>query len=415
MKWNFGKKLGDFAFRPLELDRKITIECGSVRSGKTWSLQPKILRASSSRCKIGGRKIVFGASKETIYRDVLCDLIDVIGTRNFSRNKQTGDFTVCGTPWQCICAKDERSEMFLRGATIGVAIGNELTVLPQSFFQMLLSRLSPPGARLYGTTNPDNPFHWLKTDVIDNDQMLAAGDLEYIHTTMDDNPNLTREFIQQTKRQFTGIFYRRFVNGEWVAGEGGIYAGAFTEDLLYDDVTRPIGLLGQGGYVDRWIPGDYGTANATCFYDVIDDGQTYWIDDEYYWDSRVEQVQKTDKQYIDDLEEFKRKQSGRERAQVVIDPSAASLKAEMTQRAIWHCDGRNDVLDGIRVLASLFAQKKIRIHRRCKHLIKQLESYVWDDKACKRGEEKPVKSNDHGPDAIRIWAYEKVPAWRIAA
>jgi phage terminase large subunit len=87
----------------------------------------------------------------------------------------------------------------------------------------------------------------------------------------------------------------------------------------------------------------------------------------------------------------------------------------MQQRGIWYCDGDNEVLDGIRVVSSLLGQRKIRIHRRCTRLISELQGYAWDEKACKRGEEKPVKANDHGPDAIRVWAKAKVPDWRLAA
>ena len=412
MKWNFGRKLGDFAFRPLELDKKYTVEVGSVRSGKTWSCQPKMLYASSKQCTVQGRKILFGISKEVIYRDVLCDLIDVIGPNRFSRNKQSGEFSICGVPWQVVGAADEGSEKFLRGSTIGIAIGHELTLFPQSFFQMLLSRLSPPGSRLIGTTNADVPRHWLKTDIIDNEQMLESGDLEVIHTTMDDNPNLSQEYIDQQKRQYTGIFYQRFIEARWVSGEGNVYAGAFTPDLLYDDEVRPVGLYARGGHVARWVPIDYGTVNQTFFLDILDDGQTYWIDREKVWDSHTEQVQRTDKQHVDSLIDFLHDAPG---AQVICDPSAASLKAEMTQRGIWHKDANNEVLDGIRKFASLLAQKKVRVHRRCSQFIKQMESYAWDSKAALKGEEKPIKSNDHGPDCGRYWAATEVPDWRIAS
>lgn len=174
---------------------------------------------------------------------------------------------------------------------------------------------------------------------------------------------------------------------------------------------RPIGLLGSGGYVDRFVPIDYGTANQTVFLDVIDDGNTYWVNDEWVWDSRVENLQKTDKQYADELEEWLADKRG---ALVIVDPSAASFKVEMTQRGIYHCDAVNDVLDGIRTVSSLLAQRKIKIHKRCTILTMQLQSYSWDEKAAKRGEEKPLKENDHTVDAIRYGMHTRVPDWRIA-
>jgi hypothetical protein len=38
-----------------------------------------------------------------------------------------------------------------------------------------------------------------------------------------------------------------------------------------------------------------------------------------------------------------------------------------------------------------------------------------NEKAAKRGEEEPLKVNDHGPDACRYGVHTKIPAWRLAA
>jgi PBSX family phage terminase large subunit len=408
MRWNFGAKLGAFAFRPLELDKKVTIQVGSVRSGKTWSCQPKMLYASSADCKIEGRKILFGVSKETIYRDILCDLIDIIGYRNFSRNKQTGEFSICGSEWQMVGARDEGSEKYLRGATIGVAVGHELTLFPQSFFQMLLSRMSPPGARLYGTTNPDNPFHWLKTDIIDNVDMLAAGDLEVINTTMDDNPNLAPEFIEQQKRQYTGVFYDRFIKGLWVAASGAIYGDALSAENEYDDSSRPVGLL--NGFAARYIGVDYGTTNPCVFVDVYDDGTTLWQEREYYWDSKVAMRQKTDSEYAEDMVKFVGNRRG---LVIVVDPSAASFKVELNRRGLIVKDANNDVTEGIRRTAAVMKQRRYRIHKSCTHTLKELASYAWNNKAAQRGVEEPIKAHDHTADAVRYVVHTMIPKWRI--
>ena len=42
----------------------------------------------------------------------------------------------------------------------------------------------------------------------------------------------------------------------------------------------------------------------------------------------------------------------------------------------------------------------------------RLGSYMWDDKAAQRGEEKPVKQQDHGPDALRYFVND-LPDWRF--
>ena len=74
--------------------------------------------------------------------------------------------------------------------------------------------------------------------------------------------------------------------------------------------------------------------------------------------------------------------------------------------------GNNEVLDGIRRVSSLFTRRVLRIHERCVGLIQELGSYVWDSKAALMGTERPVKSLDHGPDALRYYINTCLPAWR---
>jgi phage terminase large subunit len=147
------------------------------------------------------------------------------------------------------------------------------------------------------------------------------------------------------------------------------------------------------------------------FLDIYDDGKTYWIVREYYWDSAVEMRQKTDAEYADDLVEF----IGPSRnAKVIIDPSAASFKAEMTKRGIWHVDADNDVLEGIKRSAMVLNKRMVKICRDSNpNGIKETQTYAWDQKAARRGVEQPIKAHDHWPDAFRYFAKTEVPQWRL--
>ncbi len=158
--------------------------------------------------------------------------------------------------------------------------------MPRSFFQMLLSRLSPPGARLYATTNPDNPNHYVKTELIDNADLTPY--VRHIAFTLDDNPNLDPVYKDSLKRQYSGLFYKRFIQGLWVAAEGAIYANSLTDENYFDEASRPVGLYGQGGYIDHYIAIDYGTTNPCVFLEILDDGRVLWVIREYYWDSKAQ-------------------------------------------------------------------------------------------------------------------------------
>jgi PBSX family phage terminase large subunit len=381
-----------------------------VRSGKTWCLHPKALYCCAYH--VGGRNVFTGVSKQSVYNNVLADLFDLVGPRNYCYNRNTGQLKLYGTEWLVIGAKDEGSERYVRGLTVGIAICDELSLMPQSFFQMLLTRMSPEGARLYATTNPDSPYHWLKTDYLDNVDLRSKNILWSDHFTMADNPNLSPEFLEAQKRLYRGFFYKRFIEGLWVIAEGAIYKDSWSEELLYDQPDEPIGLRGPGGYQQRIIAVDYGTTNPMVFLDIYDDGRLFWVTREYYWDSVVEMRQKTDAEYADDLVKFIGPHAN---AKVIIDPSAASFKAEMLKRGIWHVDADNDVNEGIRITSMVLNQRLVRFCRQAaSKTIQQMQTYAWDAKAAQRGEERPLKVHDHGPDAFRYFAKSEVPYWRLA-
>jgi hypothetical protein len=198
------------------------------------------------------------------------------------------------------------------------------------------------------------------TDYLNNADLRAKQTLWSEHFTMADNPNLSTEFIAAQKRLYRGFFYKRFIEGQWVMAEGVIYKDSWSEDLLYDQQDEPISLKGRGGFQQRIIAIDYGTTNPMVFLEIYDDGKLFWVTREFYWDSSVEMRQKTDAEYADDLAQFIGPNND---AKVLIDPSAASFKAEMYKRGIWNVDADNEVNEGIRITSMVLNQRLVRFCR----------------------------------------------------
>ena len=94
---------------------------------------------------------------------------------------------------------------------------DELTLFTEDFFSMLLSHLSMPNSKLLGTTNPNSPGHWLMKKYISrkNDLNLKIWDF-----FLDDNEMIPKEIIASMKKEYTGVFYERFILGKWVQAEG---------------------------------------------------------------------------------------------------------------------------------------------------------------------------------------------------
>lgn len=341
-------------------------------------------------------------SLTTLKRNCLILLQELVGKRNFDFSVPAKEGVLFGRRVIFEGANDARSESKIRGMTLQGAYCDELTQFPEDFFAMLLSRLRVPGAKLIATTNPDNPNHWLMQRYIKRANELDFLDVKF---TINDNTTLPADYVENIKKEYTGVFYDRFILGLWVAASGVIYSMFSESANVYRPDQRPAGMAWVSA---RAIAVDYGTVNPTRFLDIYDDGETVRVDREYDWDSRREQRQKTDQEYADDLLAF----MGESWCTVIVDPSAASFIAELRRRGAYVVPADNEVLDGIRKTASLIARRRLLVCESCARLRDEMGSYIWDEKASQRGEEKPVKQNDHSADALRYYI-NSLPDWRF--
>lgn len=392
---------------------------GAIRSGKTVSMSLSFVMWAMARYD-GQNFIMAGKTISSFKRNVLQNLKLMLTSRGYhwiyhisgdfpnmleiSRNGKTNYFYIFG-------GKDEGSQDLVQGITAAGAFFDEVALMPESFVNQATARCSVEGSTWWFNCNPAGPMHWFKLNWIDKRKKKR---LLYLHFTMDDNLSLSEKVKERYRSMYVGVFYLRYIKGLWAVAEGLIYT-MFTDTNLYSDEERPPALK---NIASKCITVDYGTTNPCVFLEVWDDGETLWIDREYRWDSRSEEAQrtgnpqKTDAQYADDMETFMGPED-QDWCEIVIDPSAASFIAELRSRGFYVTTANNEVLDGIRVVGSLLARRMIRINRKCKGLTGEMRSYVWDDKAAERGEEKPVKQKDHGPDALRYYCYTKLPKWRI--
>lgn len=392
---------------------------GAIRSGKTVSMSLSYVMWAMSKYD-GQNFIMAGKTISSFKRNVLQNLKLMLTSRGYhwiyhisgefpnmlevTRNGKTNYFYIFG-------GKAEGSQDLVQGITAAGAFFDEVALMPESFVNQATARCSVEGSTWWFNCNPAGPMHWFKLNWIDKRKKKR---LLYLHFTMDDNLSLSEKVKERYRSMYVGVFYLRYIKGLWAVAEGLIYT-MFTNANLYSDEERPSALK---NIASKCITVDYGTTNPCVFLEVWDDGTTLWIDREYRWDSRSEEAQrtgnpqKTDAQYADDMETFMGPED-QDWCEIVIDPSAASFIAELRSRGFYVTTANNEVLDGIRVVGSLLARRMIRINRKCKGLTGEMRSYVWDDKAAERGEEKPVKQKDHGPDALRYYCYTKLPKWRI--
>jgi PBSX family phage terminase large subunit len=367
---------------------------GAVRSGKTTASLLWFASQIEQHDGIGDLLMV-GKTERTLKRNLIRPMEDLLGHEVVSLREGSGEARIMGQRVYLVGANDERAEQKIRGGTFARIYGDEVSLWPKSFFDMALTRMSTPGAKFGGTTNPDAPRHWLKKEYIDREGEM---DLLSFHFKLTDNPDLSASYVDNLKRSFTGMWYKRFIEGLWVVAEGVIWDAFDTDQHCMAEVP-------EGVKFDRYFVAiDYGTSNpfVALLFGVDTEG-VYWVLDEWRWDSRARNRQMSDQQYSAAMAEWIATHEGIVPTAWYPDPSAASFILQMTNDHPWSVNAAdNDVEDGLRTVATAFGSDKIRIIMpNCESTVDECLGYSWDPKKQRFGKDEPIKQDDHGPDALR--------------
>lgn len=386
---------------------RFNIAHGSVRAGKSVALEqfrwPAFVRYGPP-----GDLLMTGRTLKALERNVLRPMSALYGDRRFTYSLGKKEATLFGRRIELEGANDAQAEAKIRGMTLAGFLANEITLYPEGFVRECFNRMSVAGGMGFGTTNPDSPFHYLYVDFIQKEAELRAKgfDLRVWHYTIGDNLGLDPAYVASLKASHTGLWYKRFVLGLWVQAAGAIYQ-QWDEDLHLaaepprtDTPTTVVGV-------------DYGTANATAFvqldgWSVTSTGlPRFHVPRSESHDGR-ERGQRTDEQHADALVAFLDPIPGR--PLVYVDPSAASFQAVLRGRRVNVRSADNAVVDGIRFVSSALGNPtdadnptpvRLTVHPDCTDLRREFSAYVWDERAQKRGEDKPVKAYDHALDGLR--------------
>ena len=388
----FTKKQQDYLKAP---DARINILQGAVRSGKTYiSLYKFMHRVRTS--PPDSTYMFIALTSNTLKRNVLDVLLSIVGEDNLSYSMHNKDGWLFGHHILLEYAPDERAEQKIRGLTLDGAYCDELTLYPESFFSMLLSRLSKPKAVVYATTNPDNPMHWLKTNYIDREAEL---NLKNWFFAIDDNTFLDPQYIHDLKLEYTGVFYQRFILGQWVIADGLVYS-AFDKETMC--IEPPSDEQIMNDYAELYISVDYGIQNPTAYLlgGWHKQKKEWHILRDWKYGGRDGLVPKTDPELYQELLRFAGPFNIKE---VIIDPSAESFAQLIHKDHYFKVrDANNDVLKGISFVNTCFHQYKLKIASYCKALLDELWAYSWDtEKSRKTGVDTVIKENDHCSDSLR--------------
>lgn len=397
---------------------------GAIRSGKTqvgtlsfliWSMQ-KFDKTQFGIC---------GKTVGSLRRNVIGPLKEMLFTRGYkvidrqsenklivSKGKKLNTYYLFG-------GRDERSQDLIQGITLAGIFLDEVALMPRSFVEQALARCSITGSKAWFNCNPEGPSHWFYVEHVKKYKEMKWLRL---HFSLDDNLSLSEEVKERYKNNFTGIFYQRFILGEWAFADGVVYDCFTMAKNTYTNANKasvvPIEILEndpQGGY--PYYGSDYGVFNPMVFLEVYkyrkkgDPVPYFYVENEYYWNSRKEMKQKTDEEYIADLKQFI---GDKYYKMLIIDPSASSLIVAANKTGIKTMKANNDVEEGISMVHTLVNTGHVLVNAdNCPNLVNEFGLYIWDEKKGEKGKEQPVKENDHALDALRYVINTTTMAYEI--
>ena len=374
---------------PYEMKEAIFCD-GAVRSGKTLAMGLGFFLWAMS-CFRGRKFGICGKTVEALRRNVLTEILPWLRELGMDWQEKRSEnllilrFSGRENRFYIFGGLDERSAGLIQGITFAGVLLDEAALMPRSFVEQACARCSVTGSRLWFNCNPAGPNHWLYRQwVLESEGKNCLR----LHFTMEDNPGLSENIRKRYETLYSGVFYKRYVLGQWCQAEGRVY-DFFTENMVKEVPAE----------CDKWyVSCDYGTVNPMSMGLWGQYRGVWYRVKEFYFDSRKEQRQMTDEEYAAALEGLA---EGREITAVIVDPSAASF-LEVLRRNGWRVrKAVNEVLPGIRMTADALKSGKIVICRECRDCLREMEEYVWDLGSGSRDRVK--KEHDHAMDDMRYF------------
>lgn len=397
------------------MERKLALWYGSVSAGKTVASLFAFLLAVAVAPKTGIILIV-GKSLQTVYQNVfvLFQNTSIFGSILSSQVVYTPGATtamILGREVMIVGANDIKAVGRIQGATVALAYVDEAALLPEEFWNMLVSRLRVRGARLLATMNPASRNHWIRKSWI---VPGAEKNLVSFHFTMADNPNLDAEYIRDMERSYSGVFYDRMIKGEWTNAAGAVYPmwDPKRHVIPFDAMPPLQDILGVGM--------DYGTTNPTTgmMLGLTDEvkPRLVFMDEWGYDPADHHDVRLTDAELSKRFRVWLPKDhtpypSLLAPRYIMRDPAAASFAMQLQADGIVTWPADNSVNDGIATIANLLDTDQLVVTDRCEKWQSEVTEYRWSEKATKQGLDEVEKVADHWLDGGRYIAHSTKNIW----
>lgn len=333
----------------------------------------------------------------------------------YLKNGKYNDFYIFG-------GKDEGSQDLIQGLTLAGVLFDEVALMPQSFVEQATLRCSVEGAKMWFNCNPGSPYHWFKTEYLDN---LEEKNAIHLHFTMDDNLSLSDKVKERYKRSYTGVFYERFILGLWVLAEGLIYklfANMITQnrkEIIKEQVPNLMEInIGFDFGGNKSGHSFVATGITRGYKELVALASERWLEGDERKSTKTEKYkQNIDPDMLGQLfvEFVKFVQSKYGRIEYIYCDSAEQVLIRGIRKALENAGiyitvrnaRKSEINDRIRCATILMAQKRFFLTNDCESLIKALTTAVWNPKEVTKDERLDDGSSDIDTLDAFEYSYER--------
>ena len=354
-------------------EKRITVEQGGTRSGKTYNILLWIILAYSHQNK-GKTVTICRKTFPALRASVMRDFIDILRSLNAYReehhNKSSSEYHLNGNLIEFISLDQPQK---IRGRKRDLLYINEANELYWEDWQQLIFRTT---GKVILDYNPSDTFHWIY------DKVIPRVDCDFYQTTYLDNPFLERTIVDEIERlKDTDEDYWRIYG----LGERGSSRATIFQFAICDEP--------KGKFISYGL--DFGFTNdPTALVKVSQNGNELYVEQLLY------HTNLTNQDISAKLDEL-----GVSKYDVIYADSAEPKSIEELHRMGWNvkptAKGSDSVMAGIDMLK----RHKIYVKNNAQHLITEFQNYKWQEDKNGNLMNKPVDNYNHAIDALRyaVW------------
>ena len=359
----------------LDSDKRITVEQGGTRSGKTYNILLWIITAFSPNNK-GKVVTICRKSFPSLRASVMRDFFEILRGMGMYRedyhNKSSNEYWLNGNLIEFISLDQPQK---IRGRKRDVLYLNEANELFFEDWQQLIFRTK---GKVILDYNPSDAFHWIY------ERIIPREDCDFYQTTYKDNPFLEGAIVSEIERlrDTDEDYWRIYGLGERGSSRATIFQYTTGEQ--------------QGNLVAYGL--DFGFTNdPTSLVKVTKQG------DSLHFKEMIHSTGLTNPDISDKLASL-----GLTRRDEIWADSAEPKSIEELHRMGWNvkptAKGKDSIMAGIDILK----RHKLVVTSDSPNVIKELQNYKWQEDKNGNLLNRPIDNYNHAIDAIRYATFNRL-------